>query len=74
MQQKFKQDMARLMCSTVFAFFSSSNKTINFVMTNKMDLNERMSPVKHNHIIEGKFFAMVSDVNFILNNMCFFCC
>ena len=32
-------------------------------MTNKMAWNERRSPVKHNHIIEYKYFTMVSDVN-----------
>ena len=48
--------MALPMCSTVYEFFVLINKKkINRVMTNRMASNKRMSPVKHIHIIQGKF-------------------
>ena len=56
MQQNRIQNMALPMYGTVFAFFALINKKIiNCVMTNEMDRIERMSPVKHIHIIQGKF-------------------
>ena len=43
------------MYGTVFAFFASINKNdFLCVMTKKMVWNERMSPFKHVHIIQGK--------------------
>ena len=49
--------MALPMNDTVFAVFELIGKKflINYVMTNKMAQNERISPVKHNHIIQDKF-------------------
>ena len=41
--------------------FSSKN-IIDCVMTNEMAWNERMCPVKNNHIIQDIFFITVSDV------------
>ena len=57
MQQNRIQNMALPIYGTVFAFFALINKKkrIYCVMTNKMDWIERMSPVKHIHIIQGKF-------------------